>query len=231
MERIEIAMRTQVTECLLLNSPSDPLVYLDATKFRPTFDHLSWIATAYNRLNRARRGSETVKHHSKEYGGKYPLWVVAEVMDFSDISKLYEGLPSAKQRLVAEELGIEIDLSQLTSNQIHRLNKKHPLVNWMEQLTIVRNTCAHHGRLWNRSFSPAPTPALLTSEKFKNLPHEQSERIFGALVVMANILRTVSPGTTWPDKLTDLLNNAFLSNPLVQGESLGMPSNWDRKQI
>lgn len=119
-------MRTQVTECLLLNSPSDPLVYLDATKFRPTFDHLSWITTAYNRLNRARRGSETVKHHSKEYGGKYPLWVVAEVMDFSDISKLYEGLPSAKQRLVAEELGIKIDLSQLTSNQIHKLNKTSP---------------------------------------------------------------------------------------------------------
>lgn len=44
---------------------------------------------------------------------------------------------------------------------------------------------------------------------------------------MAQILRTVSPGTTWPDRVTELLNKEFLTNPLVSQESLGHPSKWN----
>lgn len=98
---------------------------------------------------------------------------------------------------------------------------------WMEQLTIVRNTSAHHGRLWNRSFAPAPTSALRTQSGFGALPEGQSERIFGALTVVSHILRAASPGTTWPDKAAGLLISAFLPNPLVSPTALGLPAQWD----
>lgn len=91
---------------------------------------------------------------------------------------------------------------------------------------IIRNHCAHHSRLWNKSFAPAPTAALKTQGQFATLPNGQNENIFGAIVVMSHLLRVTSPGTTWPDKVATLLNQDFLQNPLVKASGLGIPDDW-----
>lgn len=223
MERIEIAMRTRVGEILIA---SDPLSYTDPKRFRPTFDHQSWLAALQKRISRAGRNNEAIKHYRDNYNAQYPFWVLAEVMDFADISRAFEGLPAADQRNIAEDLGIFIDLTALSKNQQRKAKLQSPLVRWMEQLTIVRNFCAHHARLWNKSFAPAPTAVLRTQPKFAALPQGQSEKIFGALVVMAAIVRVTSPGTTWPDKVANLIRDDFLSNPLVQPVALGIPADW-----
>src|SRR5699024_1650562 len=64
------------------------------------------------------------------------LWVVAESMDFSDISRLYSGLRGADQQQVAENLNLKIDFSTLTSEQQNKIQKRHPLASWLEQLTL-----------------------------------------------------------------------------------------------
>ncbi|WP_288858422.1 hypothetical protein [uncultured Corynebacterium sp.] len=74
--------------------------------------------------------------------------------------------------------------------------------------------------------SPAPTAALRTQPEFALLPEGQSQQVFGALTVMAYLLRVTSPGTSWPDKVTRHIKNSFLPNPLVRPESLGIPSTW-----
>lgn len=224
MERVEVTMRTRIGERLGL---VDPLSYTDPSRFRPTFDHPKWIATAENRIKRASKHNEAVKHYRSEYGGRYPIWVLAEVLDFVDVSRLFEGLPARDQRGIAEALGFAIDLSQLSPSQQRKVKNQSPLVRWMEQLTVIRNTCAHHGRLWNKSFAPASTTALRTRREFATLPEGQSERVFGAMVIMSHILRSVSPGTTWPEKVSTLLDTWFIPNPLVTASALGVPDDWD----
>lgn len=231
IERIEIAMRAQLTDLLCLTPENNPLAHLEADRFRPSFDHLDWLWSIYGRLKRSAKRSESVKHYRENYGGKYPLWVAAESMDFSDMSKLYAGLTSSEQFKIAENLGFAFNLGNLADNQKEKVRKRHPWANWLEQLSVIRNTCAHHGRLWNRHFTPATTTAFRTVDKFTALPEGQSERIFGTLVVMANVLREVSPGTTWPDKAIDLLANHFLTNPLVEAASMGIPGNWDQQSL
>ncbi len=142
---------------------------------------------------------------------------------------MFDGLRSADQRAVAEGLGLLCDLAKLSKNQQQKVKNSSPLARWLEQLTIVRNTCAHHSRLWNKSFTPAPTAALKTQQVFAFLPEGQSERIFGAILVMAHILREVSPGTTWPEKVAHLIHTEFRSNPLVEDRSLGIPPGWTGK--
>lgn len=226
MERIEIAMRTRVGEALIA---TDPLAYANPERFRPTFNHKSWMTTLQKRIQRAGRNNEAIKHYRDNYDSQYPFWVLAEVLDFADISRLYEGLPSFDQRSIAERLGIIIDLGSLSKNQQRKAKLQSPLARWMEQLTIVRNFCAHHARLWNKSFAPAPTAAMRTQSKFDELPTGQSEQIFGVLVVMSSLIRVTSPGTSWPEKVTRLIRNDFLSNPLVNPTSLGLPDNWSGK--
>lgn len=230
IERIEIAMRTQTTELLCLQNPADPAGYLNSDLFREKFDHVKWVSTIYGRLARAKK-SDSIKHYSKTYSGRFPLWVVAEFMDFSDMSHLYSGLSNADQRKVAENLDLKIDFSTLTEAQKEKLRKGHPLASWLEQLTVVRNTCAHHSRLWNKSFAPASTSALRTNGNLDLLPKGQSERIFGTLVLMSHLLRAVSPGTAWPDKVLRIIVEDFLPNPIVQPLSLGIPANWNKTRI
>lgn len=231
MERIEIALRSQLVNHLVLKDANDSLAHLNPSHFRPTFDHQALIGNIDSRIARAQNHNEAVKHYVQNYGSRFPMWVVAEVLDFSDTSKLFASLRGADQRTIAENLGLTIDLSLLSRNQADKVRRSHPLAAWLHQMTVIRNTCAHHARLWNRSFSPCATPALRTNPSLTLLPHHQSERVFGALVVMAQILRTVSPGTTWPNKVTELLNREFLTNALVSQESLGIPSSWDKRSF
>lgn len=220
MERIEIALRTRLGEQLC---KQDPLAYTNPSNFRETFNHPKWLSTAYGRIARAFPHNEAIKHYRSEYG-QFPFWVLAEVLDFGDASRLYAGLRDEDQREIADGLGFSINYGALTRIQRAKAREQHPLVRWMHQLTIIRNTCAHHGRLWNKSFTPAATPALRAIPGLELLPEGQSERIFGALSVMAYLLRVVSPGTTWPDKVTQLIETTFLTNPLVDQRGLGIPS-------
>lgn len=205
MERVEIAMRTRIGEAL---TATDPLAYTDPQRFRPTFNHRNWMTTLDKRINRAGRNNEAIKHYRDSYDNQYPFWVLAEVLDFADISRLYEGLPASEQRKIAEDMGLVIDLTALSKNQQRKTKLQSPLVRWMEQLTIVRNFCAHHARLWNKSFAPAPTAALRTLPKFASLPLGQSGQIFGVITVMAGLIRVTSPGTTWPDKISTSLTTS-----------------------
>lgn len=223
MERIEITLRTRIGELLCAR---DPLEYTDSRRFRPAFKHNDWMNIARKRIARAGRRNEAINHYREKYGGRYPFWVLAEVLDFADISRLFEGLTAFDQRTIAEGLGISVSLSALSKNQQRKVRKESPLVPWLEQLTIVRNTCAHHGRLWNKSFAPAPTPALRTLPEFTELPEFQSERIFGTLTLMANILRVASPGSPWANRVAELISGTFLANPMVSPESLGLPADW-----
>ncbi|PFG28847.1 Abi family protein [Corynebacterium renale] len=223
MERIEVALRTQVGSIL---AEEDPLRYTDPSRFRSSFQHAAWMETAQKRIHRAGKNNEAIKHYRRKYKSRYPFWVLAEVLDFADISRLYEGLPSRDQHQIAKNLGISIKLDMLSKNQQRKTKAQSPLVRWMEQMTIVRNFCAHHVRLWNKSFMPVSTSALRTLPQFASLPEGQSERIFGVIVVMDRLLREISPGTTWSEKISTLIFEDFMTNPLVTPGSMGFPENW-----
>lgn len=223
IERIETTMRTRIGESLCAD---DPLFYLNPKNFRAEFEHKGWLQTAQKRVERVGRRNESIQHYRDCYDSRFPFWVLAEVLDFSDVSRLYDGMRVSDQRLIAEGLEIKIDLSALPRRTQEKLKKRSPLARWLEHLVIIRNHCAHHSRLWNKSFAPAPTAALKTQGQFATLPNGQNENIFGAIVVMSHLLRVTSPGTTWPDKVATLLNQDFLQNPLVKASCLGIPDDW-----
>ena len=60
MERIEVALRTQIGKVV---TKTGPLAYTSPKIFRPNFDHQSWISTTNKRINRAaKRRDETIRH-------------------------------------------------------------------------------------------------------------------------------------------------------------------------
>ncbi|MFD7012409.1 Abi family protein [Rhodococcus jostii] len=222
LERVEVAMRSQIGYTL---GQHDPLAYKDSQLFRSTFAHNAWNATAGNRIARGRGRDQFIDHHDAKYGSLLPIWVLTDVLDFADISKLFDGMISADQRAVADwfDLAPRPDASK---NQRKKWGRRHPLANWLLHLTIVRNICAHHGRLWNRQLTPVSTPATAHLPGFDGLPADQTERVYGTICIIAFLLRSTSPGNTWTSKIESLVEGTFSGFNHRSVAEMGFPSNW-----
>ena len=223
LERVEVALRSQIGHCL---GAIDPMAHTDPTHFRATFDHTNWLRTASHRVDRARGRDQFVDHHDTNYGGQLPIWVLTDVLDFSDLSKLYAGLRAADQKTIAEYFAVT--MAPDASQHIRRMWARNPpLVNWLEHLTIARNICAHHGRLWNRVLSPIGTaPRIRHLSVFDSLPEgqHQIERVYGTISVTAYLLDTASPGHTWRTKVNALIDTWFGRLPLRSTSEMGYPA-------
>ena len=223
IERIEVALRTRVGEWITQHGA---LAYRESSLFREGFDHVAWLARVYSRVARAKSSNAAIRHYENTYG-HYPFWVVAEVLDFSDVSRLFSGLPVNVQHSISADFGFRVTVDKLSSKHKKSYNAQDPLARWCEQLTVVRNVCAHHARLFNRHFTPASTNAFRTIPALASLPCEQSDKLYGALLIMAFMLRTISPGTTWPMKLIDLIHKDFNNLNLRSTSEMGFPNNWE----
>lgn len=98
IERVEVGLRSHLSHHL---GQVGPLAHEDASHFRPGFDHATWLTVARRRISRARSHSEPIRHHLNNYQGSVPLWVLTDVLDFADLSKLYEGMTSRDQWAIA----------------------------------------------------------------------------------------------------------------------------------
>ena len=122
-----------------------------------------------------------------------------------------------KQSFIKPFLTIEQQINQLKSRgmNFHDEEKaKYYLENlnyyrlggyWLHHLTIVRNTSAHHSRVWNKRF--AIDFSLL------NFPKELNERfnparkkyIYNTLVMCEYLMSIISGDSSWRKRLDDLI--------------------------
>ena len=104
------------------------------------------------------KDSLIVKHHKMKYSSKMPLWVIVELMSFSNMSKLYSSMYYSEKDAIAHMVGVGRDT----------------LENHLHCLSVLRNKCAHaarkHPEIKNNSLF-AYTLVLL-----KRLPGESSKK-------------------------------------------------------
>ncbi|HEY5857612.1 MAG TPA: Abi family protein [Aldersonia sp.] len=222
LERVEVAMRSQIGHTL---GRHGPLAFQNKALFRPGFGHSEWLITAQRRIDRARGRDQFVDHHYDKYGGKLPIWVLTDVLDFADISKLFAGMTAPNQRVVAEWFAVT-PRPHASKSQLQRWSGKHPLSNWLLHLTIVRNICAHHNRLWNRQLTPVGTSRIAHLRGFDGVPTDQSEHVYVTICILAYLLESTSPGNTWTSKVAALVQESFERFVHRSPTEMGFPHNW-----
>ena len=87
------------------------------------------------------RSNETfIKHYKETYTDpkEPPSWMSLEVSSMGLLSKIFSNL---KKDACKDQIALHFGLKDVDI-----------LTNWMYCLSIIRNTCAHHGRIWNRRF-------------------------------------------------------------------------------
>lgn len=161
----------------------------------------------------ARSHEPFVKHFYTKYGDVHedlPIWVAAEVMSFGGLLSLYRGSGRDLQKGVAHEFGVADVVME----------------SWLLHLNVVRNICAHHGRLWNREVGLKPKFPRRDDDWYVPVP-VPNDRVFASLTILAYLLHRIAPGSGWADRFAALL----AKNPTVPTAQMGMLNRWERCPI
>lgn len=148
-----------------------------------------------------------VEHHYEKYAGTLPVWAATEILDWGALTYLYGFSPRRIQDSVADVFGISAPQFE----------------SWMKSLNVVRNICAHHGRLFNKVY--AIKPKLPVAGKFLGLDRARDEvnRTFGQLSLIQHML--VHQGIGRPRLLPAVLR-AYPDVHLLPISHTGAPKDW-----
>lgn len=142
--------------------------------------------------------TDIANHYKDIYGGKYPIWVLVEVMSFSDLSKYYSYLPDEIRGKIAARLGQGTSVVERD----------------MEALSVLRNCCAHNGRLYNKKLDPPPhhPPNLLKKRK-----HFKKESLFSFILATVRYLPTEEERHSYIDGFKRIKEkyNSILDNKIT----------------
>jgi abortive infection bacteriophage resistance protein len=219
IEKIEVALRARMGYLLGSYGPD---VHMRPEHFRSASQHAKLLQTFTNRFSRALAGNDEVAvHHQAHYGGRLPFWVLTDLLDFSDLSKLFAQLTSADQRALARGFGL---------NDPPRKRKQRPsnLAGWLHQLSLVRNFTAHHARLWDRKFgAKGVADAQGVKEYFLGFGDPpQSTDMYGVLTIMAFLLDAIEGHTDWAEDLAQFVDASFYPLPSRSLTEMGFPTDW-----
>ena len=215
IERIEIAVRTQLAyhHARIYKEPfaysSQPI---SLPGLRPTDYH-----ELLTRIRKEKDDSEDlfVSHFKTKYGDDHtdlPIWMAVEIMSFGTLQHFYRGSSHQVKQEVATHFGMPDVIFD----------------SWLHALLVVRNICAHHGRLWNRVLGVRPKrPRIKEYPDWYTPIQISNDRVFGILTVCRYCLRIIAPQSRWPLLVTQLLNDY----PTVSTAKMGFPANWQNSPL
>jgi abortive infection bacteriophage resistance protein len=191
----------------------EPCAHLDHTRLGPTARAGARESDSYRRWRSgyerelAQSREDFVQHHRARYGGRLPVWAAVEILDWGGLTYLYGYAPRGVQDAVADRCGLRGP--QLTS--------------WLKALNLVRNTCAHHGRLFNRVHVLTPRLPPVGLHPDLDTATKEWSRTFDQLTLIQFLLDRLELGRTalLPAALT-----SYPDIPLVPLSHLGAGRDW-----
>ncbi len=223
LEQFEIALRTSVA----YNAGTlDPFVHLrpdlltDEFTNRPTSEGLEypsaydkWMVKYLERLESS-KNEAFVKWFAHKYDDRLPIWVAVEIFEFGQTSRLIQGLPLGQRRQIAEDFGF------FTQKDFG---------SWIASLNGIRNFCAHHSRLWNRSLvtiAARPKSGEIPElDHLRDLDDVSRVKIYAPMTVLVWVLSRNESGRAWKSRLRTVLDS-FPSLPSGSLANSGFPDNW-----
>ncbi len=208
IERIEVSVRGQWA--YQMAHQHGPHAHLDGTLAHKRWH---WESNLEKLTKEVERSDETfIQHLTQTYSEALPpVWAVCEVMSLGVLSRWYGNLkPMPTRREIAN---------------VYRIDQR-VMESWMHHLTYIRNTCAHHSRLWNRDFTitpelPKSKPAHLVGEFISG-----SRKLYNTLVILLHFMDIIAPRHHWRQRLINLI-----TDHAAPVSAMGFPKEWQQQAI
>lgn len=203
IERIEVSVRAQWA--YHLGHTYGAHAHLDKSL---AHNPIHWQKNTGDLAREVERADEIfIQHLKTTYAEELPpIWAVCEVMSMGLLSKWYKNLRHrSDQKAIAKVYG----LSAVT------------LQSWLHHLSVVRNNCAHHSRLWNRDYA-----RVSIMHRNKNPEFVTNDKLYNSFVSILHLMDVIAPNHHWREKMKVLL----AANAKWLGD-MGFPADWARRSV
>lgn len=170
---------------------------------------------ALNRFKKLFNGSK--EDFINAYKNKYnedipPIWMLVEIMTFGELINFYEKFLTKSQGK--------------TISKVYGINSVDLFVSWMKRLNIIRNICAHHGRLWNKNIT---TKIMLPNKNdnksletyCKLFVKDSINKLYNSLLIIQYLLENINGSNN--SLINDICSLAKKYD--IDLKAMGFPSN------
>ncbi len=210
IERFEIAFRTQFIHQMATKYNKywylNPRLFDDCTKFVNITDSFK---------KEFRQSKEVfVKHYKKKYSEPEfpPSWMGLEIFTFGQISNHFRNLKSFKDKKdIAKYFNINSKVFE----------------SWLHSIVYLRNICAHHSRLWNRTLGIKPKLPKSNKGMRDSFSFIRNDKVFVLISILKYFLDIIHPKNSFKEKLIELLEEY----PNINIGKMGFPKGWSKNRI
>lgn len=209
IEKIEIAVRSAIVNITSRETGNpfwmtDPTCFYDATQFAKTKQLID------AELTKSRE--DFIEHFRNTYVEPYPpSWMLAEILPLGVMTKIYDNIKSNQiRKKIAQEFALNIPVFK----------------SWMTIITVTRNNCCHHSRVWNRTFALRALTMRHMSRPWISATINQ-QKVFYSLCVIKYFLNIIVSENDMTEKVVSLLADY----PSIDTKAMGFPDNWQQEPL
>ncbi len=160
----------------------------------------------------AKSAEEFIKHFKDSYCEPYPpSWILGELLTIGNVNMVYRNLKADKiRKRISQYFGLQ------------------PIVmeSWITSLTLLRNACCHHSRVWNKVCSIMAVTPKRIAHPWITLP-TNTQRVYFTICIIKYFLDIISPYNDMRDKMSKL----FDTFPEIDKTALGFPFGWENEPL
>ena len=217
IEKIEIAYRTAISNVMCKKYGSHWFIKKETFKTQinsKTNQEIDYAAISRDIINKEikKKDDEYAEIFIANYYSKYnepelpPFWMVVETFTIGSLNKLFQNINPKDKKEIIEYLGFTTDAKFIRFS------------NWLYALSVIRNICAHHSRLFNRIFRISPS----RHDKIKEFKDADNKRFYYIAMIINYYLVTMSQDNSY-EKDLQILFNRYKS---VDKTKMGFPKEW-----
>lgn len=203
-EEIELNFRSYIAYYIADNF--GPLGYLDSNNFFNSNDHKDFKNIVKSKINQY-KDKPFVKWNTEHHGSDLPIWILVEILSFTNLSMLYSNLKFEDQENI------------ITKNYSSKAVVVKPLrvSNWIHSICDVRNICAHYEKLFNLSSICFKMP--------KEYKTEKNNTLFALLLICKELILDELKWNKFIQDLDDIINKYGIKKSYLSGFS----NDWKNK--
>ena len=210
IEKVEVALRSALANIVANETGNifwmtDASIFVNEEKFNRT------MALVDKELKNSKE--EFILHFKEKYSNAYPpAWMLVEILPLGVVTRIFENIKSnALKKKIADHFDLPVPM----------------FISWFTVITLTRNSCCHHSRVWNRVYAVNPKVAKKKLKRPWVSEEVSPYRTFYEICIIKWFVDIVSPNNDMKGHLQQLLADF----PMIDIKAMGFPANWQEEPL
>jgi len=209
IEKIEVAVREAVMN-LTADRTGDMYWLTNPVHFHDQAIYINSMNLLKKEYDRSTE--DFIEHFKQTYTEQFPpAWILGELLPMGSVNIYYRNLKDKTlKKHIAKRFYLHAPVFE----------------SWLSVLTLTRNACCHHSRVWNKVHKIIPNDMKGMTRPWITLPSDK-RKIYYNICIIKYFLDVISPNNDMLAKLRWL----FVDFPEIDLNALGFPKGWEMEPL